>query len=70
MNNVNLEFENIDLRPVFILDDVKGAAFSNVKAEHAEGVPIFRLKNVSEFSIVRVNSLEDRKLEKVDNLEL
>ncbi len=70
MNNINLEFENVDMRPVFILDDVKGIEFSNVKAKNADGVPVFRLKDVSDFSINHVNKLEDRKIEKVDIMDL
>jgi len=70
MNNFHVEFDNTDMRPVFILDDVKGAEFTNVKVESAEGVPVFRLKDVSDLSVVHVKGLENQKLEKVDNLEL
>jgi len=36
-------------RPPFILEDVKGASFINVKATHKEGVLAFVLKNVTGF---------------------
>ncbi|QGY47418.1 glycoside hydrolase family 28 protein [Maribellus comscasis] len=70
MNNITLEFENTDMRPVFILDDVKGADFQNVKAESAEGVPVFRLKNVTDFSIHSVNKIKDQHFTKVKDLAL
>jgi polygalacturonase len=70
MNNINIEFENTDARPVFILDDVKNVDFMNVKAETAKDVPVFWLKNVSGFSMQRVNQLKDQHLDKVDELKL
>lgn len=70
MNNIHLEFENPDMRPAFILDDVKGIEFSDIKAQSADGVPVFRLKDVSDLSIHRVNNFENRKLVKVESQEL
>ena len=70
MNNINLEFEEPDARPVFILEDVKGADFFNVNAEVNDGSSLFWLKDVTDFSIERVNKLEKQSYEKVDNLKL
>jgi len=70
MNNINLEFEKPDARPVFILEDVKGADFYNVNAEVSEGSSLFWLKDVSDFSVERVNNLEKQSHDKVDNLKL
>jgi len=70
MNNINLEFEQPDGRPVFILDDVKGADFFNINAEVKQDVPVFWLKNVSDFSIERVNNLEKLQLDDIDEIKL
>ena len=49
MDNVEVSFLKEDLRPAFVLDDVKGVEFNNVKAQAAPGVPSFVLKNVEKF---------------------
>jgi polygalacturonase len=68
--NVELKVENEDLRPPFILEDVKGASFINVKAPHAQGVPTFVLKNVTDFKTVQCGSVPDKEIDKADNLKL
>ena len=65
MNNINLQFEETDYRPAFILNDVKGAEFNNVKVESAEGVSKFILKNVSDFNSFKVNGVKNITLENV-----
>lgn len=69
MINVEMKLENEDFRPPFILEDVKGASFVNVKAPHAAGVPTFVLKNVTDFSTIRCGSLPDKKIEKIESLK-
>jgi hypothetical protein len=49
MVNIELKLENEDFRPPFILEDVKGASFINVRASHENGIPTFILKNVTDF---------------------
>lgn len=70
MTNINLEFDEPDARPVFILDDVKGADFFNINAEIKGDVPVFWLKNVTDFSVERVNNIKKQMLDKVDELKL
>jgi hypothetical protein len=70
MNNVELNLENEDLRPPFILEDVKGASFNNVKAPHAQGVPTFVLKNVTDFKTVQCGTVPDKKIAKAENIKL
>jgi len=72
-----IEFTNVevstlkeDLRPAFVLDDVKGADFNFVKASHAPQVPVFSLKNVESFNLFHSGSLPDAKLDKVKELQL
>ena len=67
MSNVELKLENEDFRPPFILEDVKGATFINAKAAHAEGVPSFILKNVTDFKMVQCGSLPDKKIDKTES---
>jgi polygalacturonase len=64
-NNVQVGFLKEDLRPAFVLDDVKGVEFNLVKAQHAPDVPIFSLKDVADFSLFHTASLPDTKLDRV-----
>jgi hypothetical protein len=64
LNNVEVSFLKEDLRPAFVLDDVKGVELNNVKAQTAPGVSAFVLKNVENF-LVRNSSVPDAKLASV-----
>lgn len=70
MVNIEMKVENEDFRPPFILEDVKGATFINVKAPHKEGVPTFVLKNITDFRTVGCGNIPDKKIDKADNLKL
>jgi len=68
LTNVELKLENDDFRPPFILEDVKGASFINVKASHSEGVSSFVLKNVTDFSTVNCGTLPDKKISRATDI--
>ena len=68
MTNVELKLENEDSRPPFILEDVKGATFINVRAPHGEGIPSFVLKNVSDFRTINCGILPDKKIDKTSDV--
>ena len=70
MTNVELKIENEDYRPPFILEDVKGATFINVRAPHGEGVPSFVLKNVSDLRTINCGNLADKKIDKTSDVKL
>ncbi|MDQ1332631.1 MAG: hypothetical protein QG576_666, partial [Bacteroidota bacterium] len=70
MINIEIKLENEDLRPPFILEDVKRASFINVKAQHAAEVPTFVLKNVTDFKTVQCEAVPDKQIDKADNLKL
>ncbi|MXN90848.1 glycoside hydrolase family 28 protein [Flavobacterium sp. Sd200] len=70
MHNITLEFDTPDYRPAFILEDVKGADFSDIKVQTMPGVEAFKLKDVSSFSTHRVNDLKDKNLKEVKILKL
>jgi hypothetical protein len=49
MRDVDLSYLTPDLRPAFVLNNVKGVEFIHVRAQKEADVPIFVLKNVSDF---------------------
>lgn len=68
MNNVHLEFETPDHRPVFILEDVQSASFNHIKTDKTEDMPVFLLKNVRDFSMHKVNKLQDKFVKEAKEL--
>ena len=71
ITNVELKLENSDARPPFILEDVKGATFFNVRAPHGEGIPSFVLKmcQISEQSIVELLQIRNLKKQLMLNFD-
>jgi len=70
VDNLEIGYMEEDSRPAFVLEDVRKAAFSRIRAEHAAGVPIFRLKNVEDFGVNRCNGLPDTQLDEAENHSL
>ncbi len=70
LNDVDVAFEKEDLRPAFVLDDVKGAEFHDVQAQKAADVPTFVLKNVEDFRTYRCRPVADVQIEQVENKQL
>lgn len=68
--NVEVSYLKEDLRPPFVLNDVKGAEFNLVKGQHAANVPIFSLKDIEGFELFHSASLPDTKLDKVSEKQL
>ena len=64
VNNVEVSYMKEDMRPPFILEDVQGADFLHVKAQHTQSVPTFVLKNVGNLSIHQCWPLPDTRLER------
>jgi polygalacturonase len=60
--DVKVTFDQEDTRPVIVLDDVAGAEFKNVKAQHGRGAPTFVLRKVTDFSVGDSSSVPDRQL--------
>jgi polygalacturonase len=65
MNNVELSYMKEDLRPAFVLNDVKGADFFRVRAQREPDVPTFTFLNVENFSVQQSSSLPDTRHERV-----
>jgi polygalacturonase len=70
MSDIEIKLENEDSRPPFWLEDVIGATFINVKAQHSKGVPSFILKDVTEFKTVDCGTIPDKIIDKVANTKL
>ncbi len=70
MHDIEVQYVKEDLRPAFVLDDVEGANFIHVKAQHAADAPTFLLKNVGDFSIYLSKPIADTQLEKVEQKTL
>jgi polygalacturonase len=70
MRDVEVSYMKEDVRPPFILNDVKGAEFRHVKAQHAESAPAFVLKNVEDFSTLDCWRIPDTRLERVEAKKL
>lgn len=70
MSNVEVSYMNDEQRPAYVLNDVKGADFSNIKAQHAANSPVFVLKNVENFNTHQCKSLKDVSLKTVTEKKL
>jgi len=69
MTDVEVSYLKEDVRPPFVLSDVDGAEFNLVKAQHAAGVPSFKLVDVKNFSLFRCGALQDTRLGRVAQKE-
>ncbi len=66
MRDIEVKFLKDDLRPAFWLNDVAGVDFDHVKAQRAADIPVFSLKNVTDFSLTQSWPLTDLRLDRVD----
>jgi hypothetical protein len=70
MSDVEVSYMKEDLRPAFVLNDVKDADFFRLKAQHAPDVPTFMLTNVENFSLQQSPQLSDTRIERVKQRKL
>lgn len=66
LNNVEISYLNEDFRPAFHLEDVRGADFFHVKAQKAQDVPTFVLKNVEDFNVRLSHPVADTRIERAE----
>jgi polygalacturonase len=66
MRGVAVSFLKDDLRPAFVLDNVKNVEFYNLKAQHAAGIPVFVLKHVANLNLRESLDLPDTMLKSVE----
>jgi polygalacturonase len=70
-SNVEVGYLSGELRPAFVLDDVKAADFFRVKAQAAgRDAPTFVLKNVSDFGVTASPPVPDTRLGRAEQKKL
>jgi hypothetical protein len=70
MRNIDIRCQQADLRPAFVLNDVKGGEFLHIVAQSAPNVPIFKLVKVEDIGIDQSWPLPSVHLERVDEESL
>ena len=70
LSNVEVSYLQEDQRPPFVLNNVQGADFVNVKAQHFPGVPVFTLQNVVDFSAHQCPGVPDTRLAHAEQKKL
>lgn len=64
MSDIELYFMKEDVRPPFILSDVKNANFYNVQAQLSSSVPTFILNNVENISFFKCSTVHDTYIDR------
>jgi hypothetical protein len=64
-NNVTVNFLNEEMRPPFFLEDVAFAKFNNVTGHRNLMVPMFMLRNVSDFTTNACGGVANMHLDRV-----
>jgi polygalacturonase len=65
LEDIEIGYLKEDLRPAFLLDNVREAGFYHVQAQHAPEAPTFVLKKVESFNAHQCGNVPDTKLESV-----
>jgi polygalacturonase len=65
LTNVEIAWSQPDARPVFYLDNVKGADFFRIKTPKAVTAGVFELKEVQDFTVSMSKNVKDIHLDKV-----
>jgi Pectate lyase superfamily protein len=68
LNNVEVSYLGKEIRPAFMLDDVKGIFLSRIKAQPVSGVKTFVLKNVSGFYLQESTAFTNRSYKNAINI--
>ena len=67
MSNIDIKFMKQDMRPPFVLDDVKNAEFNFINAQKGSNVPEFQMNNVKNITIFKADSVKDIKIDTMRN---
>ena len=65
MRNIEVSYDKPDVRPPFVIEQVKGAEFVNVEAKKGADTPTFILREVEDFRTHRVRGVADTEKAKV-----
>jgi polygalacturonase len=66
LSNIDLRYLSEDLRPTFVLDDIKNVIFNRVTARRTKDIPAFVLKNVSDFSAYECSGVTNVHLDRAE----
>jgi polygalacturonase len=70
VSNVEIACAKDDLRPAFVLQEVKGADFFRIRTPRVADTPTFALKNVADFGVSQSRPVTDMQLESVEEKKL
>jgi polygalacturonase len=65
-NNVEVSFTGNEIRPAFVIDDVKGISFSHVKMQTAPGAKNFLVKNAQDINFEKTSGVKDHGIKKIE----
>jgi polygalacturonase len=69
MNDVHVSYMKDEARPAIILDNVSGAQFRNLVAQHASGIPALVLSDVEDFRLRDTRGIADTAAKSVKHAE-
>jgi polygalacturonase len=70
IRDVEIMAQKEDLRPAFVLNDVRRAEFFHVQTPKTAGAPTFSLQNVEDFSVARCRTVPDTQIDKAEKKKL
>ena len=70
LSNIELAYDKEDLRPAFVLQEVKGADFFRIRTRRSANARTFVLKKVSDFTVAQSRPLADAQLDQADEKEI
>jgi polygalacturonase len=70
VSNVEIACAKDDLRPAFVLQEVKGADFFRVRTPRVADTPTFALKKIADFSVAQSRPVADAQIDSVEEKKL
>jgi hypothetical protein len=70
IHDVTISFMSPEHRPAFILDDVDGSDWRQVRAQKPADAPLFVLKNIKDLTISRTAGVKDMHLDQKEKATL
>lgn len=67
VRNMDVSFEQPEARPAVMLQTVSGISFDGFKSERAEGVPVFAVRDVSDFEVRDSAGVANRKSARIES---
>jgi hypothetical protein len=69
-SNIEIAWSQPDVRPVFLLNNVKGAEFFRIKTPKGISTPVFVLNQSEDVSVTSCRNVKDTHLETADHKTL